>query len=162
MQFGRARTFIALLALLTVAIGIIVPAHARAEPVAPPDDALKLHSVPGADRVIYLDFDGETLVGTKWNEMWRRDSIELSAGDANASNIAMQMVDPWPRYAGNKNIAYNGQRMQAAVQRYRNNQVIPPQGISASTTYGAPSNPNAAAPANNTTPVGPTVAGSVK
>ena len=57
MQFGRARTFIALLALLTVAIGIIVPAHARAEPVAPPDDALKLHSVPGADRVIYLDFE---------------------------------------------------------------------------------------------------------
>jgi hypothetical protein len=92
----------------------------------------------------------------------RRDSIELSAGDANASNIAVQMVDPWPHYAGNKNIAYNGQRMQAAVQRYRNNQVIPPQGISASTTYGAPSNPNAAAPANNTTPVGPTVAGSVK
>lgn len=92
----------------------------------------------------------------------RRDSIELSAGDANASNIAMQMVDPWPRYAGNKNIAYNGQRMQAAVERYRNNQVIPPRGISASTTYGGPSNNNAASPANNNTPVGPTVAGSVK
>jgi hypothetical protein len=92
----------------------------------------------------------------------RRDSIELSAGDANASNIAMQMVDPWPRYAGNKNIAYNGQRMQAAVERYRNNQVIPPQGIGASSTYAAQSNPNSAAPANNNTPVGPTVAGSVK
>jgi hypothetical protein len=92
----------------------------------------------------------------------RRDSIELSAGDANASNIAMQMVDPWPRYAGNKNIAYNGQRMQAAVERYRNNQVTPPQGIGASSTYGAQSNPNSAAPANNNTPVGPTVAGSVK
>ena len=26
----------------------------------------------------------------------RRDSIELSAGDANANNIAVQMVDPWP------------------------------------------------------------------
>ena len=61
----------------------------------------------------------------------RRDSIELSAGDANASNIAIQMVDPWPRYAGNKNLAYNGQRMQAAVERYRNNQVTPPRGISA-------------------------------
>lgn len=92
----------------------------------------------------------------------RRDSIELSAGDANASNIAMQMVDPWPRYAGNKNIASNGQRMQAAVERYRNNQVTSPQGISASTTYGAQSNPNSASPANNNSPVGPTVAGSVK
>jgi hypothetical protein len=92
----------------------------------------------------------------------RRDSIELSAGDANASNIAMQMVDPWPRYAGNKTIAYNGQRMQAAVQRYRNNQVTPPQGISASDAYGGQSNSNSAAPANNNTPVGPTVAGSVK
>ena len=92
----------------------------------------------------------------------RRDSIELSAGDANASNIAVQMVDPWPRYAGNKNIAFNGQRMQAAVERSRNNQVVPPQGISASTAYAAPSNTNPSAPANNNTPVGPTVAGSVK
>jgi hypothetical protein len=92
----------------------------------------------------------------------RRDSIELSAGDANASNIAMQMVDPWPRYAGNKNIAYNGQRMQAAVERYRNNQVTPPKGISASTTYGALSGGSSGTPANNNTPVGPTVAGSVK
>jgi hypothetical protein len=92
----------------------------------------------------------------------RRDSIELSAGDANASNIAMQMVDPWPRYAGNKNIAYNGQRMQAAVERYRNNQVTPPRGISASSAYGAESNGNTGAAASNTTPVGPTVAGSSK
>jgi hypothetical protein len=92
----------------------------------------------------------------------RRDSIELSAGDANASNIAMQMVDPWPRYAGNKNIAYNGQRMQAAVERYRNNEVTPPRGISASTTYGAQSGAGNGTPANNNTPVGPTVAGPVK
>lgn len=92
----------------------------------------------------------------------RRDTIELSAGDANASNIAVQMVDPWPRYAGNKNIAYNGQRMQAAVERYRNNQVTPPRGISSSSTYGAQSNNGTATPANNNSPVGPTVAGSVK
>jgi hypothetical protein len=92
----------------------------------------------------------------------RRDSIELSAGDANAHNIAVQMVDPWPRYAGNKNIAFNGQRMQAAVERYRNNQVIPPRGISASGVYGSGGNSNPTPAANNNTPVGPTVAGSVK
>ena len=92
----------------------------------------------------------------------RRDSIELSAGDANAHNIAVQMVDPWPRYAGNKNIAFNGQRMQAGVERYRNNQVIQPRGMASSAVYAAPSSNNPAAPANNNTPVGPTVAGSVK
>lgn len=92
----------------------------------------------------------------------RRDSIELSAGDANAHNIAVQMVDPWSRYAGNKNIAFNGQRMQAGVERYRNNQVIPPSGIASSAVYAAPSSSNPAAPANNNTPVGPTVAGAVK
>ena len=92
----------------------------------------------------------------------RRDSIELSAGDANASNIAMQMVDPWPKYAGNKNIAFNGQRSQAAAERYRNNQVITPRGISPSSAYGANANNNPAPPANNNTPVGPTVAAGVK
>jgi hypothetical protein len=88
----------------------------------------------------------------------RRDAIDLSAGDANASNIAIQMVDPWPAYAGNKTIAYNGQRMQAAVQRYRNNQVTPPVGMSPSAVYGQQQNGNAGGGANNTTPVGPTVA----
>jgi hypothetical protein len=87
----------------------------------------------------------------------RRDSIELSAGDANASNIAMQMIDPWPAYAGNKNFAYNGQRMQAAVQRYRNNEVTPPRGIAASSVYGASGNNSTSGGGNNTTPVGPTV-----
>jgi len=92
----------------------------------------------------------------------RRDAIELSAGDANAHNIAVQMVDPWPRTAGNKNIAFNGQRMQAAVERYRNNQVIPPRGMSSSSVYAPPSNNNPGPPANNNSPVGPTVAGAVK
>src|SRR5262249_3312861 len=30
-------------------------------------DALHLHSFPGANRVIYLDFDGHTTSGTQWN-----------------------------------------------------------------------------------------------
>lgn len=56
----------------------------------------------------------------------RRETIALGAGDAVASNKVLQMVDPWPRYSANKNLAFNGQRMQAAVERYRNNKVIPP------------------------------------
>jgi len=56
----------------------------------------------------------------------RRDSITLGAGDAVAANAAEQTYDPWPRASGNVNIAFNGQKMQSAVERYRNNKVIPP------------------------------------
>jgi hypothetical protein len=38
--------------------------------------------------------------------------------------------------------------------------VTTPRGIGASSTYATQSNPDSAAPANNNTPVGPTVAGS--
>jgi hypothetical protein len=87
----------------------------------------------------------------------RRDAISLTAGDAIATNIATQMVDPWPAYAGERDIAYNGQRTQAAVERYRNNKVIAPRGISASGTYGATTPDNSGANAANAAPVGPTV-----
>lgn len=36
-------------------------------PLAAGTDALKLHSFPGATRVIYLDFDGHVTSGTQWN-----------------------------------------------------------------------------------------------
>ena len=56
----------------------------------------------------------------------RRETVALSGGDAVAANVAMQMVDPWPAQSGNKNIAFEGQRMEAAVERYRTNKVTPP------------------------------------
>ena len=36
------------------------------------------------------------------------------------------MVDPWPPSSANKNIAFNGEKMQTAVERYRQGRVIPP------------------------------------
>jgi len=36
------------------------------------------------------------------------------------------MVDPWPSRSGNTNIAFNGQKMQSAVERYRTDKVTPP------------------------------------
>ena len=64
------------------------------------------------------------------------------------------MVDPWPRASANRNIAFNGERMEAAFQRYRTGNVTQPQGINTGTTYqAAPAAPAAA----NLTPVGPTV-----
>ena len=65
----------------------------------------------------------------------RRDTIALSGGNAVATDKIVQMADPWPVYAGDKTIAYNGQKMQTAVQRYRTGQVIPPVGTGTSGSY---------------------------
>ncbi len=67
-----------------------------------------------------------------------RDTVGLSGGDAVAANEITQMVDPWPPRSGNNNIAFNGQRMQAAVERYRNNRVIPPVSATTSAISVAP------------------------
>jgi hypothetical protein len=56
----------------------------------------------------------------------RRDSIVPSAGDAVAANKVTQMVDPWPPASANKNIAFNGEKMQTAVERYRQGRIVPP------------------------------------
>lgn len=65
----------------------------------------------------------------------RRDSISLDAGNAVTANIDTQMVDPWPAVSGDKNIAFNGEKMQSAVQRYRLNKVIKPVGVGTSGSY---------------------------
>lgn len=82
----------------------------------------------------------------------RRDTIALSGGNAVATNEVSQMVDPWPRASADKNIAFNGAKMETAVERYRTGRVIPPQGIGTSNNYQQNSNSQ-----NNTAPVGPTV-----
>jgi len=56
----------------------------------------------------------------------RRETIALSGGDAVAGNAVAQTIDPWPPQSGNTNIAFNGQRMQSAVEHYRVNKVAPP------------------------------------
>jgi hypothetical protein len=81
----------------------------------------------------------------------RRDTIALNAGDAVATDKVTQMVDPWPRASANKNIRFNGERMESAVERYRTNKTYPPSGTGTSTSYQ-----QSAAP-NNNSPVGPTV-----
>ncbi len=49
----------------------------------------------------------------------RRETIALGAGDAVAANAIEQTNDPWPRNSGNRNLTFNGQRMQRAVECYR-------------------------------------------
>jgi hypothetical protein len=64
---------------------------------------------------------GAMLGGCSNLYMDRRDEVGLSAGDAIAANNAMQTTDPWPAHSGNTNLAFNGQRMQTAAERYRTN-----------------------------------------
>ena len=68
----------------------------------------------------------------------RRETVALGADDHIASNTVAQMVDPWPRYVGDKNIAFNGERLQAGVERYRHHEVIRPISPVTSSAIQAP------------------------
>ena len=79
-------------------------------------------------------FAAATLAGCADADFYfdRRDTISLHAGDAIASNIVVQTVDPWPRAAANRNIPANGDRMQAAGERYRTGKTTPLEGLNTS------------------------------
>ncbi len=68
----------------------------------------------------------------------RRETIALGAEDAVASNMAEQTVDPWPRHSNNNNLAFNGERMQRAVECYRKDKVTQPVDLNPSTDSSAP------------------------
>lgn len=53
----------------------------------------------------------------------RRDTVSFGAGDAVAANKVTHMVDPWPVRAGDRNIAFDGERMAGAAERYRTDKV---------------------------------------
>ncbi len=65
----------------------------------------------------------------------RRETIVPHAGNAMATNRVTHMVDPWPPASANRNIAFNGEVMQGAVERYREGRVIPP--VNATTSSAA-------------------------
>ena len=85
--------------------------------------ALAAATLTGACTDMYLD---------------RRDTVSFAAGDAVAVNKITQMIDPWPPYAGNRNIAFDGERMQGAAERYRTNKVTPLSTAATSSVQYAP------------------------
>ncbi|HKY86218.1 MAG TPA: hypothetical protein VJL90_05620 [Pseudorhodoplanes sp.] len=95
----------------------------------------------------------------------RRETIVPSAGDAVAANKVSQMVDPWPASSANKNIAFNGEKMQTAVERYRQGRIIPPvNATTSSVAYSqaaqqAGAAQNTTSSASTTTQAAPNVAG---
>ncbi|MBR1232835.1 hypothetical protein [Bradyrhizobium sp. AUGA SZCCT0182] len=50
----------------------------------------------------------------------RSDTITMSAGDAKQVNAVTHTIHPWPRYVGDRRIAYDARRVGAAVTRYGN------------------------------------------
>jgi hypothetical protein len=88
-----------------------------------------------------------TLAGCSDIYLDRREYISLSAGDALRSNQVVHMVDPWPAHSARRDIAFDGQKMQSAVERYRTNRVIPPVNATTSTAgYSAVATPLAPKP----------------
>jgi len=84
----------------------------------------------------------------------RRETISLGGGDSIATDKVAQMADPWPRASADRDIAFNGAKMETAVERYRTNRVIQPRGNDTSSSYQQTQGSN---DQNNTAPVGPTV-----
>jgi hypothetical protein len=74
-------------------------------------------------RMIVISMIGLTLsaCGTQyWNQYAeRKDTVTWSAGDAVASNSAVQVPTPWPRNSNNPNIAFDGEKIGSAVAHYR-------------------------------------------
>ena len=69
----------------------------------------------------------------------RREPVSFAANDATATAQAVQVIDPWPAAAYNRNIAYNGPRVAGAIERYRTGRIIEPKGTGTSSSYsGAP------------------------
>ncbi len=77
----------------------------------------------------------------------RRETVSLGANDAVESNKVVHMVDPWPPYSSNRNIAFNGERAQAAHERYRHNRVTTPVNVTTSSTAYQKAQQDAAAAA---------------
>ena len=71
----------------------------------------------------------------------REDTVALSAGDAVASNAAVQIPTPWPRYSNDTTIAMDGERIARAVARYRQGEKQPlatvPETLLYGSTFGA-------------------------
>ena len=108
--------------------------------------------------LILVIMAGSMLAGCSDVYFDRRETISLSADDAGAADRVAQMIDPWPRDVGKREIAFNGEKMQTAVERYRTGKTQPPVNVTTSSTaYQAAEQAAAAsvAPSTSATPAAP-------
>jgi len=91
----------------------------------------------------------------------RRETIALGADDHVGTNRVAQMIDPWPRYVEKRDIAFNGEKMQGAVERYRTGRTLPPVNVTTSSAayqqaeQAAATTMNAVNPPASATPAAP-------
>ena len=62
----------------------------------------------------------------------RRDSVIIGTGDANATNLAVQSINPRPAHAYNTRINVNGKRLRLGITAYERNKSKEPRPYSAS------------------------------
>src|SRR5262245_35697212 len=77
----------------------------------------------------------------------RRETLTFQAGDAKAANAVAQTIDPWSPASENRNLVYNGERMQRAAERYRTNKTTPLMTTSTSSVLLQPGQAAPATPA---------------
>ncbi len=91
----------------------------------------------------------------------RRETIALGADDHIGTNRVAQMIDPWPPTVDKRDIAFNGEKMQGAVERYRTGRTLPPVNVTTSSTayqqaeQAAATTMNAVNPPGSATPAAP-------
>jgi hypothetical protein len=91
----------------------------------------------------------------------RRETIALGADDHVGTNRVAQIIDPWPRYVDKRDIAFNGEKMQGAVERYRTGRTLPPVNVTTSSAayqqaeQAAATTMNAVNPPASATPAAP-------
>jgi hypothetical protein len=114
-------------------------------------------SPPRIERLLLLSallIAGNVLAGCSDIYFDRRETVALGADDAKATNEIVQMIDPWPPHVGQRQIAFDGTKMQTAVERYRTNRTFAPVNATTSSVAYEQAQQAAAATAaaNNTTP----------
>jgi type IV pilus biogenesis protein CpaD/CtpE len=85
--------------------------------------------------LVCLMFSGCTQYWNRYAE--REDTVTFSAGDAVASNAAVQIPTPWPRYSNDTTIAMDGERIARAVARYREGEKQPVRTTPEDKVYGS-------------------------
>ena len=77
----------------------------------------------------------------------RTDTVTFGASNTQDVNSAVQTIDPWPRYVGDRRIPGNGARIVGAVERYEGSAKGKPSGNSTNPAGGASSSGATGAPA---------------
>jgi hypothetical protein len=82
----------------------------------------------------------------------RRETVALGAEDHLDVNRVAQMIDPWPRNVAKREIAFDGQKMQTAAERYRTGRTLPPVNVTTSSAAYQQAEQAAATTMNTVTP----------